>query len=158
MNIAFFLTPKKDVIWMPERATIRQAIERMEHHAVAAVPVLDGAGRYEFTLTQGDLLWMLRHIPQMSFAGTEAMHLYSMPRRVVHRAVHIDSDMEQLLPQAVEQYFVPVVDEREVFIGLVVRRDLIQYCLALHALPGPGRWLRSSNSKGEPKAAESGRL
>ena len=26
MNIAFFLTPKADVVWIPERATIRQAL------------------------------------------------------------------------------------------------------------------------------------
>ncbi len=145
MNIAFFLTPKKDVIWLPQRATLRQAIERMEHHAVPAVPVLDRTGHYVYTLTEGDVLWALKHAPQLSFSGTENLRLFSLPRRASQQAVHIDSHMDQLLPGALDQYFVPVVDEREVFIGLVVRRDLIRYCLTEHALPNPVGWLRPSN-------------
>ena len=40
MNIAFFLTPKAEVAWVKSTSTLRQAIERMEHHKYTAVPVL----------------------------------------------------------------------------------------------------------------------
>ncbi len=45
--------------------------------------------------------------------------------------VHIDAEMEELLSKATDQNFVPVVDSRQVFIGIVRRRDLVKYCLRL---------------------------
>jgi hypothetical protein len=40
----------------------------------------------------------------------------------------IDAEMEQLLTRAIEQNFVPVVDARGVFVGIVRRREIIEYC------------------------------
>ena len=59
------------------------------------------------------------------------MPLADVPRHVVNHPVHIDAEMEELLSRATDQNFVPVVDSRDVFIGIVRRRDLIQYCLRL---------------------------
>lgn len=41
MNIAFFLLPKQDVIFVTEEVTLRQTLERMEYHRYTAVPILD---------------------------------------------------------------------------------------------------------------------
>ena len=60
MNIAFFLTPKHEVICESLNSTMRQAIERMEYHSYTAIPVLDDRGKYVGTLTEGDLLWKLK--------------------------------------------------------------------------------------------------
>ena len=35
--------------------------------------------------------------------------------------------MENLINKAMNQNFVPVIDDRERFIGLITRKDLIQY-------------------------------
>ena len=32
MNIAFFLTPKSEVVYLSKRMTLRQAMEKMEYH------------------------------------------------------------------------------------------------------------------------------
>lgn len=37
--------------------------------------------------------------------------------------------MEELLRHATEQNFVPVVDDRDIFMGIVTRRALLTYCL-----------------------------
>ena len=41
MNIAFFLTPKNEVVYEDINATMRQVIERMEHHGHTAIPLID---------------------------------------------------------------------------------------------------------------------
>lgn len=131
MKVAFFLTLKEEVVYLPLAATMRQALERMEYHRYSAVPILDSAGRYVGTLTEGDLLWKMKHGQGMTFAQTESYRLADVPRHVVNHPVHIDAEMEELLSRATDQNFVPVVDSRDVFIGIVRRRDLIQYCLRL---------------------------
>ena len=132
MKVAFFLTLKKDVVYLQVDSTMRQALERMEYHRYSAVPILDHDGRYVGTLTEGDLLWKMKHhAPSLTFAETEIYRLSEVPRHVTNQPVHIDAEMEELLNKAVDQNFIPVVDSREVFIGIVRRRDLIQYCLRM---------------------------
>ena len=41
--------------------------------------------------------------------------------------MRIDSDMEDLLDKAMRQNFVPVIDDQKNFIGIVTRRDIMQY-------------------------------
>jgi CBS domain-containing protein len=128
MNVAFFLTPKSAVIWLPTNGTMRYAIERMESSGYAALPLLDAHGRYVGTITEGDLLRKLAHTEGMSFADTSQVRLDEVPvRRVIH-AVGIDAEVEELFNRAVEQNFVPVVDSREAFIGIVRRREILEYC------------------------------
>src|SRR5690242_18113387 len=75
MKIAFFLTPKADVAWVKTTSTVRQAIERMEHHRYTAVPLLTPEGQYAGTLTEGDLLWFLKQNPHLRFEDTEQVSL-----------------------------------------------------------------------------------
>ncbi len=129
MNLAFFLTPKADVVWVPVRATLRQALERMEFHRYSAVPLLDDEGRYVATLTEGDLLWKIRSVPGFSWTDAERIAIADVPRRLEVRPVYVHVQIEELLNRAVDQNFVPVVDSREVFMGIVTRKALIEYCI-----------------------------
>ena len=63
MNIAFFLMAKSDVIYLTPKNTMRQAIEKMQHHRHSAVPLIDSKGKYVGTITEGDLLWKLKTTP-----------------------------------------------------------------------------------------------
>ena len=40
MNILFFLTPKSEVAYISEEDTLRQALEKMEHHKYSAIPII----------------------------------------------------------------------------------------------------------------------
>ena len=131
MNVAFFLTPKADVVWLSVGDTMRQALERMERHRYSAVPLLDDEGRYVATLTEGDLLWKMKATPGLDFEGTERVRIVDIPRRLDNRPVSIDALMDQLISLAADQNFVPVIDSREVFIGIVRRKAIIEYCARL---------------------------
>ena len=41
--------------------------------------------------------------------------------------VNAEAHMESLIDLAIKQNFVPVVDDDNVFIGIVTRKDIIQY-------------------------------
>ncbi|APR79940.1 Inosine-5'-monophosphate dehydrogenase [Minicystis rosea] len=127
MKIAFFLTPKADVAWVKTTSTVRQAIERMEHYRYTAVPLLTPEGKYAGTLTEGDLLNFMKHAPALCFSDTERIPLADVTRRLDVRPIHIDDDIEALLTLALDQNFVPVVDDREIFIGIVRRRAILAY-------------------------------
>ncbi len=127
MKIAFFLTPKAEVAWVPATSTIRQAIERMENNSYTAVPVLTAEGGYDSTLTEGDILWFMKQHPEVSFSDTEHMRLDMVTRRMFLRSVDINADIEELLSLAIDQNFVPVVDGRGAFIGIVRRRSVLLF-------------------------------
>ena len=57
MNILLFLTPKKDVAYLYDDFSIRQALEKMEYHRYSAIPIISRNGNYVGTLTEGDILW-----------------------------------------------------------------------------------------------------
>lgn len=126
MNIAFFLVPKKEVIYLTPMNTMRQALEKMEYHHYSAVPLIDKSGRYLGTLTEGDLLWMLKNTPDLTFAGTEKVLVKDIPRRVVNNPVKINAEIEDLLSLAIAQNFVPVTDDEGIFIGIIRRSEIIQ--------------------------------
>lgn len=127
MNIAFFLLPKSEVVYLPIQYTMRQALEKMEFHRYTAVPLVDRKGKYVGTLTEGDLLWKMKNTPGLSFEGTEKVPLKEVPRRVTNTPVRINAEIEDLFTLAVTQNFVPVVDDSDIFIGIIRRREILDY-------------------------------
>lgn len=128
MNIAFFLTPKKDVICEKPSSTMRQALERMEHHRYTAIPLVDDKGRYVGTVTEGDILWKLKNTEDLNFKNTDKVLLAEVPRHMRNNPVNIHADIEDIISLAINQNFVPVVDDNNVFIGIIKRSDIINYC------------------------------
>lgn len=128
MNIAFFLSPKKDLVYEKTTSTMRQAIERMEYHRYTAIPILDENGGYVGTLTEGDLLWKLKNTPDLDFANTSKVSVADIPMHMKNDPVHINCNIEDLLTTAIRQNFVPVLDDEEKFIGIIKRSDIINYC------------------------------
>ena len=131
MNIAFFLTPKNKVVYEKPSSTMRQALERMEYHRYSAVPLVSETGIYVGTLTEGDLLWKIKNTPNLSFNETNKILIEDIPRHICNKAVLINSDIESLISLAKDQNFIPVVDDNDVFIGIIKRSDIITYCYNL---------------------------
>jgi len=128
MNIAFFLTPKNEVVCENLDASMRQVMERMEQHGYTAIPLLDKNGKYVGTLTEGDLLWKLKNTDDLNFKNTETVKVADISRRIVHKSVSINADIESLINLAINQNFVPVTDDNGIFIGIIKRSDIINYC------------------------------
>jgi CBS domain-containing protein len=127
LNIAFFLIPKKEVVFLSNKSTMRQALEKMGYYRYTAIPLIDSQGRYAGTLTEGDLLWKLINTPGLNFEGTEKVLLTEVPQRINNTPVRIGAQIEDLLSLAITQNFIPVVDDGDIFIGLIRRREIIEY-------------------------------
>ncbi len=128
MNILFFLTPKSEVAYIYDDFTVRQALEKMEYHKYSAVPIINRRGEYVGTITEGDFLWALKDRYSLNMKTAEQFLVRSIPRRMDNRPVSVNANMEDLISKAMGQNFVPVIDDNKIFIGLVRRRDIIQFC------------------------------
>ena len=126
MNILFFLTPKSDVAFLYDDETLRQALEKMEYHKYSAVPVISRSGKYIGTITEGDMLWGIKNQYDLSLRDSEHISVSAIKRRSDNRPVYVNATMEDLIDKALNQNFVPVVDDRNVFIGMVRRTVLLR--------------------------------
>ncbi len=127
MNILFFLTPKSDVAYIYDDYSVRQTLEKMEYHKYSAVPIINRKGHYIGTLTEGDLLWHIKNEGDLTLKNSEDISITAIKRRMDNLPVHADSNMEDLISKALNQNFVPVIDDKDVFIGIITRKDMIQY-------------------------------
>lgn len=129
MNILFLLTPKAACAYLRAEDTLRQALERMESAGYAALPILAKDGGYCGTLTEGDLLWAVKNLCIRDMRDLENHGIMEISHRRNNQPVSVDAKMEDVLTKAVDQNFVPVVDDRNTFIGIITRRSAMQYCL-----------------------------
>ena len=127
-NILFFLTPKAMCAFVYDDYTVRQALEKMESAGYAALPILNRRGEYRGTLTEGDLLWALKNICYMDMRQAEARRIMEITRRRDNIPVKVTTSMYDLAQRANTQNFVPVVDDKNAFIGIVTRSAIMNYC------------------------------
>ncbi|SHK20444.1 CBS domain-containing protein [Anaerobranca californiensis DSM 14826] len=128
MNIAFFLTPKNEVVYEYENATMRQVMEKMDYHRYTAIPIISNEGKYVATITEGDLLWKMKNTPDITFKDTSKISIKEVVKRTTNRPVSINSNVEDLIELAINQNFVPVIDDKGIFIGIIKRSDILGYC------------------------------
>lgn len=132
MNIAFFLTLKKDVAYLYDDYSIRQALEKMKHHGYQTIPVIDRQGKYVGTVSEGDFLW---YMLDESITDTDGVSIYDAEDLKLSRILHnnryvtarITATMQELFEAAEKQNFVPVVDDQGTFIGIVTRKQIIHH-------------------------------
>lgn len=129
MNILFFLSPKQDLMYVYEDFTLRQTLEKWEKNRYASIPVLTRSGEYAGTLTEGDLLWGIKNLHGLDLEAAEDVPIHTFPHKRDYKPVRVTTTMEELLEAAAVQNFVPVVDDRNIFIGIVRRKAIIQYLM-----------------------------
>ena len=127
-NILFFLTPKAMCDFLLDDFTLRQALEKMEATGFAALPILNRRGEYRGTLTEGDLLWGIKNMCYMDMRQAEAHRIMEISRRKDNVPVRVTTSMHDLIDRATHQNFVPVVDDKDAFIGIITRKAIIKYC------------------------------
>ena len=123
------MVPKSLVEYLTEDLTFRQALEKMRYHRYAAIPVLDGEGRYVGTLRNDDVLRCILELSEFSPKAAEKISLSSLMDSKSVKPVYHNASMQELIEQIKEHNFVPVVDDRGCFIGIILRRDVLNYLL-----------------------------
>lgn len=127
MNIMFFLKPKSEVAHIYDDDTVRQVLERMEYHRYSCIPMLNRQGKYVGSITEGDLLWWIKGNHNLNLKLAEMVSIQEVGRRLDYKPVRAEAKMEDLMEKAMEQNFVPVVDDQGNFSGIITRKDIIGY-------------------------------
>ena len=125
MNIFIFLTPKSEVAYISEEDALRQALEKMEYHKYSAIPLsaqnrplYRNSDRRRSALGHQNQYHLDRKVEKIPITAI---------KRLDNRPVKADADMEDLIGKALNQNFVPVLDDQKCFIGIITRKDIIQY-------------------------------
>ena len=126
MNILRFLIPKSQVAFIQNDCSVRQGLEKMRYHGYNALPVIDAEGRYVGMVKDGDFLWLIVDRGGSDLVALEDITLAKIIRQD-NPPVKNSAPMTELLERVKENNFVPVIDDRECFIGLIRRKDVIEY-------------------------------
>ena len=129
MNVAFFLRPKFQVTYIYENDSLRAGLEKMRFHGYTAIPVINENNEYVGTISEGDFLWYLVNdeSKKISLKDVENIKIKELLRKDSNPSVGIYETIDNLLNRAMQQNFVPVVDDSNIFIGIVTRKKIIEY-------------------------------
>ena len=127
MNLLFLLKPKNTVDFLNGEDTVRAGLLKLRASGYTAAPVLSEEGKYIGTVTEGDFLWHLRDTPLDQETAVNHVYICEMMRENWNQPVHISATMEELLELVLNQNFVPVVDDRNYFVGIITRQSVIRH-------------------------------
>ena len=129
MNVFRFMIPKSLVEYITVDSTVRQGFEKIRFHRYVAIPVLDQDGKYIGMLRNDDILEYFLSIESFNVKDAEKTAVADIIDRSYSRPIYHNATMEELFELVKEHNSVPVVDDRGCFIGIVLRRDVMNFLL-----------------------------
>ena len=127
MNILRFVIPKSLVTYMTDDNTVRQALEKMSFHRYTAMPVLNSEGVYLGTLRNDDVFDYFRRMGSINYRQAEHDSVMSILDVNYTRPLGQGATMTELVEEVKEHNYVPIVDDRGCFIGIILRRDVLNF-------------------------------
>lgn len=129
MNIIRFLIPKSHVACLEDTNTLRNGLEKMHNRGYTAIPVIDKNGVYLGTVTEGDFLWHIMNAEDCTHKALEKNQVSLLIRQGFNPPVKASETVSEVFAKLKDQNFVPVVDDRGVFVGIVTRRAILEHCI-----------------------------
>ena len=128
MNVAFFLVPKSRVAYLTEDNSFRQGMEKLRRYGYTAIPVISKEGKYVGSISEGDFLWNIMSMGSLEAHDLEQARIDDI---ISDRTppVRVTTTVEELQDRLLDQNFVPVVDDRDMFMGIVTRRTVLAYLM-----------------------------
>lgn len=127
MNILFFLTPKSELAYIRTDTTLQETLDIMEQYRYTVIPLIDSNGKYSGIITEGDLLYNIKNKYSYDISRAKNDTIDSLDVRRTYEPIRISETVEEVFKKSMYQNFVPVVDDEGIFIGIVKRREVIQY-------------------------------
>ena len=127
MNILFFLRPKVTISFLEDTDSLRQALEKIKKSGYTNLPVLNSDGEFVYSLSEGDILFKILEDDVFSIHHSECIKINDIKRRRTFKTINVNNNIEDLVQIALDQNYVPVLDDRNKFIGIITRHDIIKY-------------------------------
>lgn len=127
MNLFEYFTPKSETYYLDSDATIRQALEKFDYHKFSVLPLVDPDGKFVSTVSVGDILRYIKNKAGFDIGTAETELVINIDRYRPYSACTTDVPLDEVMRLALEQNFVPVVDDRGSYIGIIKRRAILNY-------------------------------
>ena len=130
VNLLIFLTPKSETLYLNYNSTIRQTLENFDVHKYSVVPLIDDDGFFVSTISEGDVLRYIKNSCKFDINVAEKNKIKDLELYRPYRVLPISTPMDEVVRLALEQNFIPIVDDRGVYIGIVKRKSIIDFLLS----------------------------
>lgn len=130
VNLLIFLTPKSETLYLNQNSTVRQTLENFDVHKYSVVPLIDDDGFFVSTISEGDILRFIKNSCKFDISVAEKMKIKDLELYRPYKALPISTPMDEVVRLALEQNFIPIVDDRGVYIGIVKRKSIIDFLLS----------------------------
>ena len=125
-SIISLLTPKKLTFYLDENSTIRQALEKFDVHKFSVVPIINKEGKYCGTLSEGDILRFIKNVANFNMKIAENVLIKDIDHYRPYQSLKVDALILEVFALSLEQNFVPIVDDKDIYIGIIKRKEVIR--------------------------------
>lgn len=125
-NHLFYLLPKCDTIFLTNTDSFQQAYNMFIITNYTALPVINKKGQYIGTVCEGDLLRSLNLSLSHPEIDLDSFEIKDIEFKTKVEVARINESYEHLVELAVNQNFIPLVDDQGIFIGILRRQELIK--------------------------------
>jgi CBS-domain-containing membrane protein len=126
------MIPKSRVEYITTQSTVRQALEKMRYHHYVAIPVIDEEGMYVGTLRNDDIFKYILENGYFDYRAAEQDSVMSILDKEYSKPLYHSASVNELINNVMEHNFVPVIDDRGCFIGMILRRDVLNFLLEFY--------------------------
>lgn len=126
-SIVSLITPKKSTFYIEKDSTVRQALEKFDAHKFSVVPMIDGNGEYIGTLSEGDILRYIKNHHYFDVKVSENTRIDQIEHYRPYKALGINATMMDVYKLSLSQNFVPLIDDKNHFIGIIKRSAILKY-------------------------------
>lgn len=126
MHAFKLIIAKTKVKYLYDYNRFDEGVEILRQSGYSAIPVINRDGTYAGTVCDKDFL--LKYTARNeTVSDIQKMTIKDIMRPEWNPAINISRDINDVLLLSMEQNFVPVVDDLNVFIGIITRRDIIKF-------------------------------
>ncbi len=134
MNIISLLSPKEETFYLDNNSTIRQVLEKFDYHKFSVVPLIDKEGHFISTISEGDILRYIKNDYNFNIKIAETKMVSDVERYRPYKALDISSSIKDVISILFEQNFIPIIDDRGMYIGIIKRKAVLQYLSKLRKI------------------------
>lgn len=131
MNAFKLMIDKSKVKFLYDSTKLEDGLREFQEGGFSAVPVIRKNGEYMGTVCDKDFLKLYSEGSQKNGKKQRVKNITigQIVRPEWNPAVNISKDINDVLLLSMRQNFVPVVDDMNIFLGIITRRDIIKLLL-----------------------------
>ena len=127
MNVFEIITPKELTFYLYVDTNIKEALDIFEIHKYSVLPIIDGEGSYITTISEGDILRYIKNVCEFDYYKAKETKVIDIEKYRPYESLSQLGSFDDILDLIQSQNFIPIVDDRKKYIGIIRRKEILQY-------------------------------